>query len=99
VRAVKELAGGIGADRVIDAVGIDAQRPKTGPAAGESQRLAGQFEAEQRRAAPRTSPHDAQWVPGDAPSQALRWAVHAVAKASRCRAMGDRPGESGAPDG
>jgi hypothetical protein len=36
---------------------------------------------EQRQAAPRTGPQDAQWVPGDAPSQALRWAVQSVAKA------------------
>lgn len=33
MEAIRELTGGIGADRVIDAVGIDAQRPRDGPAA------------------------------------------------------------------
>ncbi|MGW4371318.1 alcohol dehydrogenase catalytic domain-containing protein, partial [Nocardia takedensis] len=32
VATVRELTGGIGADRVIDAVGVDAQSPKSGPA-------------------------------------------------------------------
>lgn len=35
VAVVRELTGGIGVDRVIDAVGVDAQRPARGPAAGQ----------------------------------------------------------------
>ena len=33
VAVVQELTGGVGVDRVIDAVGVDAQRPRRGPAA------------------------------------------------------------------
>ena len=40
-----------------------------------------QFDSEQRKAAPRAGQNGGQWVPGDAPSQALRWATEAVAKA------------------
>jgi threonine dehydrogenase-like Zn-dependent dehydrogenase len=88
VEAIKELTGGIGADRVIDAVGIDAQRPKQGPAAAESGQLTGQFKAEQEQTAPETNAKDGQWVPGDAPSQALRWEVEAVAKAGTIGIIG-----------
>jgi threonine dehydrogenase-like Zn-dependent dehydrogenase len=91
VQAIKDLTGGIGADRVIDAVGIDAQRPKSGPAAEESGKLADQFRHEQEQAAPKTSPRGAQWVPGDAPSQALRWATQAVAKAGTVGVIGVYP--------
>lgn len=34
VATIKELTGGIGVDRVIDAVGVDANRPTTGPGGG-----------------------------------------------------------------
>src|SRR6195952_4470576 len=34
VAVIQELTRGIGVDRVIDAVGVDAQRPKTGPGGG-----------------------------------------------------------------
>jgi threonine dehydrogenase-like Zn-dependent dehydrogenase len=91
VEAIKAMTGGIGADRVIDAVGVDAERPKAGPAAAESEELAGRFASERDQAAPRTSPAGAQWVPGDAPSQALRWAVAAVAKAGTVAVIGVYP--------
>jgi threonine dehydrogenase-like Zn-dependent dehydrogenase len=91
VQAIKELTGGIGADRVIDAVGVDAQRPKAGPAAEESRQLSGEFEAEQRKTAPRTGEPGGSWVPGDAPSQALRWAAEAVAKAGTIGIIGVYP--------
>jgi threonine dehydrogenase-like Zn-dependent dehydrogenase len=91
VAAIKDMTGGIGADRVIDAVGVDAERPKAGPAAAESGELAGQFASEREQAAPQTSPAGAQWVPGDAPSQALRWAVAAVAKAGTVSIIGVYP--------
>jgi threonine dehydrogenase-like Zn-dependent dehydrogenase len=91
VRALKDMTGGIGPDRVIDAVGIDAQRPGSGPAAAESERLADEFDDERRTTAPRADPRDGQWVPGDAPSQALRWAVEAVAKAGTIGIIGVYP--------
>lgn len=91
VALVKELTGGIGVDRVIEAVGVDAQRPKSGPAAERAEQLADTFEREREQAAPGANPDGDLWVPGDAPSQALRWAVEAVAKAGSIGVIGVYP--------
>lgn len=97
VALVRELTGGIGVDRVIDAVGVDAERPKTGPAAPAD---TGRFEQERAEAAPDASPDGDLWVPGDAPSQAARWAVDAVAKAGSIGVIGVYPpGFEGFPFG
>jgi threonine dehydrogenase-like Zn-dependent dehydrogenase len=65
VEVVRELTGGIGSDRVIEAVGVDAEQP--GERTGE------------------------QWKPGDAPRQALDWAVELVAKAGSIGIIGVYP--------
>ena len=91
VSVIRELTGGIGADRVIDAVGVDAQMPKSGPAAEEAEKLIGQFADEQDKAAPRIAPAGGKWEPGDAPSLALRWAVDSVAKAGTIGIIGVYP--------
>ncbi|MFC0438305.1 zinc-dependent alcohol dehydrogenase [Kutzneria buriramensis] len=88
VEAVRELTGGIGADRVIDAVGVDAQRPISGPVADQP---AEQFDRERDEAAPEARPRNGQWVPGDAPSLAARWAIEAVAKAGSIGVIGVYP--------
>jgi len=93
VEAIKELTAGIGADRIIDAVGIDAQMPKDGPAAAETEGLIERFATEQDKAAPRIAPSDGTWEPGDAPSLALRWATQAVAKAGTVGIIGVYPPE------
>ena len=41
--------------------------------------------------APEQDPHGESWVPGDAPSQALQWAVEAVAKAGTVGIIGVYP--------
>src|SRR5207247_1002360 len=46
VEALRELTGGIGVDRAIDAVGVDAARPHDGPAAKKSKALRAQFDEE-----------------------------------------------------
>lgn len=91
VEAIKRLTGGIGVDRAIDAVGVDAERPKSGPAASESEELAGSFEREVAANAPETAQQDGSWKPGDAPSQALRWAVEGLAKAGTLSIIGVYP--------
>ncbi|MEU5719341.1 zinc-binding dehydrogenase [Streptomyces sp. NPDC020403] len=87
VETVVDMTGGIGVDRVIDAVGVDAERPKSGPAARDGEQFAG----EQDDIAPRQRPHDGTWVPGDAPSQAAGWAVALVAKAGTVGTIGVYP--------
>ncbi|MFC8047090.1 alcohol dehydrogenase catalytic domain-containing protein [Nocardia sp. NPDC057353] len=91
VAAVRELTGGIGVDRVIDAVGVDAQRPKSGPAAENLPVDTDAFEAERAKAAPEGNTGDGQWLAGDAPSLALRWATDAVAKAGSIGVIGVYP--------
>lgn len=85
VETIRELTGGIGADRVIDAVGIDAVHPHGGPGDGAN---ADQFQQEVEQIAPDANPHDGNWEPGDAPSQALRWCVESVAKAGTVAIIG-----------
>ncbi|HET6655052.1 MAG TPA: zinc-dependent alcohol dehydrogenase [Gammaproteobacteria bacterium] len=85
VGTIRELTGGIGADRVIDAVGIDAVHPHGGPADGAN---AEQFQQEVHQVAPDANPHDGNWERGDAPSQALRWCVDSVAKAGTVAIIG-----------
>jgi threonine dehydrogenase-like Zn-dependent dehydrogenase len=91
VETIKRLTGGIGVDRVIDAVGVDAERPKKGPAAEDSAQQAEQFSQEIAQNAPETGQSNGHWKPGDAPSQALRWAVEALAKAGTLSIIGVYP--------
>ncbi|MGF7149981.1 threonine dehydrogenase-like Zn-dependent dehydrogenase [Sphingomonas zeicaulis] len=90
VATIVALTGGIGVDRAIDAVGVEAERAHGGPAAEEAQKNAEQFEQEREATAPehRDTP---PFVPGDAPSQALRWAVEALAKAGTLSIIGVYP--------
>lgn len=91
VATIKRLTGGIGVDRVIDAVGVDAMHAHQGPAAQHAEQQQAQFAAEQKQVAPEQHPQDGNWVPGDAPSQVLEWAVQAVAKAGTVGIIGVYP--------
>ena len=91
VEVVKQLTGGVGVDRVVDAVGVDAQRPKRGPAAEQAEQQADTFAQELSQVAPEQNPRGTTWVPGDAPSQSLQWAVQAVAKAGTIGIIGVYP--------
>jgi threonine dehydrogenase-like Zn-dependent dehydrogenase len=91
VATIVELTGGIGVDRAIDAVGVDAQHAHHGPAAQEAQQKEQQFQQEVKQVAPEARPQDGQWQPGDAPSQAVRWAVEALAKAGTLSIIGVYP--------
>ena len=93
VAVVQELTAGIGVDRVVEAVGVDAQRPRRGPAAEQADQQAEVFEQERSQVAPEQHPQGETWVPGDAPSQSLQWAVQAVAKAGTIGIIGVFPPE------
>ncbi len=73
VETLKRLTGGIGVDRVIDGVGVDAEHGCCGAAATSS------------------SAQGQLWQPGDAPSQALEWAVQSIAKAGTLSIIGVYP--------
>jgi threonine dehydrogenase-like Zn-dependent dehydrogenase len=91
VSALMQLTGGIGVDRAIDAVGVDAQRPHEGPASKEANAKAKDYKREVAEIAPNTNPQDGLWVPGDAPSQALEWAIQSLAKAGTLSVVGVYP--------
>jgi threonine dehydrogenase-like Zn-dependent dehydrogenase len=83
-----EFTQGIGVDRAIDAVGVDAVHPHRGPAAAKARKQSQQFDEEVQQVAPKKNPQGDNWVPGDAPSQALSWAVEALAKAGTLSIIG-----------
>ncbi len=91
VETIKRLTGGIGVDRAIDAVGVDANCPHSGPAAKDARQLKAEFQREQKYVAPEQNPQNGNWEAGDAPSQVLRWAVEALAKAGTLSIIGVYP--------
>ena len=91
VEAIRHLTGDIGVDRAIDAVGVDANAPTSGPAAKQAQALRPRFDEEVREVAPRQNPRNGNWLPGNAPSQALRWALDSLAKAGTLSIVGVYP--------
>ena len=99
VETIQRLTGGIGVDRVIEAVGVDAERATSGPAAEEGEGMSGQYEAEMAQVAPETNPQGDRH-PGSSPSQSLDWAAQAVAKAGTIGIIGVfPPPQMGAPIG
>lgn len=78
VEVMRELTNGVGPDRVIDAVGVDAYPPPGQPGAEAEQRAAGQS-------------GELVWQHGTVPSQAARWAVEGIAKAGTIGVIGVYP--------
>ncbi|MDQ2802881.1 MAG: glutathione-dependent formaldehyde dehydrogenase [Pseudomonadota bacterium] len=91
VETILKLTDDVGVDRVIDAVGVDAMHAHHGPAAEAAEKKQQAFEQERQQIAPKQNPKDGAFVPGDAPSQALEWAVAAVAKAGTIGIIGVYP--------
>jgi len=88
VETIKQLTDGIGVDRAIDAVGMDAERPEGGPAAKKLKAKKQALDDEAKEVAPKQNPDGDNWHPGDAPSLALQWAVEALAKAGTLSIIG-----------
>ncbi|MBO4236180.1 alcohol dehydrogenase catalytic domain-containing protein [Pseudonocardia alni] len=83
VQVLRELTGGIGPDRVIDAVGVDSYGPPSSDDGDRERRVA---ELEDAAAGGETA-----WNAGDDPSQAARWTAQAVAKAGTIGVIGVYP--------
>lgn len=88
VETLKGLTGGIGVDRAIDAVGVDAYAPQSGPAADKIKPMRKELAQELDEIAPERKPKGDLWKPGDAPSLALKWAVEGLAKAGTLAIIG-----------
>ncbi len=91
VEAILGLTGGIGVDRVIDAVGVDAAYPTKGPGAWKVEQQKEEFDREVREVTGKVPTEGDHWRPGNAPSQALLWAVEAIAKAGTLSVVGMYP--------
>ena len=92
VEALRQLTGGIGPDRVIEAVGVDAESPKRDEAAEQTNGELDLIERARSQVAPDVETEQGQpWKPGDAPMQALLWAVDAIAKAGTLSVVGVYP--------
>jgi threonine dehydrogenase-like Zn-dependent dehydrogenase len=85
IAAIHRLTLGIGVDRAIDAVGVDATCAHHGPASTRT---------DPETAEPDGPQGDGQWVPGDGPSQVLTWAVEALAKAGTLSIVGVYPDDA-----
>lgn len=89
VAAIKRLTNNKGADKVIDAVGVDANHPHYSWREWfKNWKLLLFFARERKRIAPRQRRSGNNWIPGTAPSQVLLWAVASVAKAGTISIIG-----------
>lgn len=89
VEVLQQLCAGAGPDRVIDAVGIDAEPATKGPAVAQSRKQQKLFEQQLKETV--ANPKGELWKPGQGPSQALEWAVESVAKAGTVSIIGVYP--------
>lgn len=83
VETIVRLTDGIGVDRVIDAVGVDAEPPSWRDDEADAEDV--------KKVAPAQNPDGEHWRPGRAPGVVLEWAVQAVAKAGTIAIIGVYP--------
>lgn len=89
VEALKGFTAGIGVDRAIDCVGVDASRPHGVRGVLKGFLRSPRFRTERMKTTMgREGVTDGNWAPGDAPSQALEWEVEALAKAGTLSIIG-----------
>ena len=91
VLAIREGTGGIGVDRVIDAVGVDSEHADSGPAWATAKVSKKEYKRQREEVAPKTNAKHGNWEPGSAPSQALEWEVESLAKAGTLSIIGVYP--------
>lgn len=91
VQTILALTGGIGVDRVIDAVGVDAQHAHAGPAGEQAHQQQQTLQEDREKITPDANKDGTQWVGGEAPAQALEWAIEALAKAGQLSIIGVYP--------
>jgi threonine dehydrogenase-like Zn-dependent dehydrogenase len=91
VNALLELTRGIGPDRVIDAVGVDAESPQDDADASLFDDEIARIERQRSQVSPETPAEPMTWTAGNAPLQALLWAVDAIAKSGTLAILGVYP--------
>jgi threonine dehydrogenase-like Zn-dependent dehydrogenase len=92
VHALLELTRGIGPDRVIDAVGVDAESPHDESSISLLDDEIARIERQRSQVCDDDTSLQVQpWTPGDASMQALLWAVDAIAKSGTLSIIGVYP--------
>jgi len=91
VQTILALTGGIGVDRAIDAVGVDAEHAHHGPAGEQAARQKDKISQQQQQVTPQAKRSGDQGVAGDAPAQVTEWAVQALCKAGQLSIVGVYP--------
>jgi threonine dehydrogenase-like Zn-dependent dehydrogenase len=91
VQALLELTAGIGPDRVIDAVGVDARAPQDESSVSQLDDEIARIERQRSQACENIFPGNQSWLPGDAPMQALQWAIDTIAKSGTLSIIGVYP--------
>lgn len=91
IEAIKDLTGGIGVDRAIDAVGVDANMPHSSPGEKSANAQEKELKQEATRIAQKAKPAGGKWEPGDAPSIVLNWLVESAAKGGTLSIIGVYP--------
>ncbi len=76
---------------MIDAVGVDANRPHSGPASAQADQMEAQFEQQMKQVAPKNKTKNGNWHQGDAPGQAVQWEVEAAEKGGTLSIIGVYP--------
>jgi threonine dehydrogenase-like Zn-dependent dehydrogenase len=89
VEALQGFTAGIGVDRVLDCVGVDANRPHHGPGAKKSAAKAASFRKQREEITVEgENPQGDNWHAGDAPTQVFDWAIESIAKAGTLSIVG-----------
>jgi threonine dehydrogenase-like Zn-dependent dehydrogenase len=91
VHALLESTHGIGPDRVIDAVGVDAYCPDEELDASLDDDEIARIERQRSQVWPEASAETMSWTAGNAPVQALSWAVESIAKSGTLAIIGVYP--------
>jgi threonine dehydrogenase-like Zn-dependent dehydrogenase len=91
VHALLEQTRGIGPDRVIDAVGVDAQSPQNASSTSLVDDEIARIERQRSQVCDDLPPRDQPWLAGDAPMQALLWAIDSIAKSGMLAIIGVYP--------
>lgn len=92
VKMLKELTAQKGPERIIDAVGIDADQPYCcGLEFFTTFSKRSRYKKELQEVAPKTNPKGKLWRPGTGPSQVFDWAVAAISKGGTFSIIGVYP--------
>jgi threonine dehydrogenase-like Zn-dependent dehydrogenase len=89
-KTLVEMTGGDGPDKVIEAVGVDAQHAQHGP---DAPGVVGRVKEAvvQRLTEPLANAHGDHFVAGDKPAQSLDWAIECVRKSGTVAIIGVFP--------